>query len=100
MKTEIRVASDMLWAFFPAGTEMAYRCHTTDEELCGVAETTNYSAFTFTVGVKIWDHNCQAWESYSIRREISEFADACKFTTRETHPLQFKSDLAEAERKF
>jgi hypothetical protein len=106
MKNEGCVSWDMLWAFFPPGTEVEYRCKTTGVRLCGkVLQSIKYMFHCnkppqFVVSIGMWDYNCQSWQLHTIQREINTYVGGLGFTCLETHPLQFKSNPIEAERKF
>ncbi|KAG0586927.1 hypothetical protein KC19_2G128000 [Ceratodon purpureus] len=106
MKTEGCVSWDMLWAFFPCGANVEYECGITGAKLCGkMDQHLKYvhpcgSPPQFLIGLKVWDYNCQTWQSYTTQESINQYDGGRKFTSLKTHPLQFKSDYGEAEKKF
>ena len=105
MKSEGCVSWDMLWAFYPPGTEVEYRCDATGGKLCGKVRETSYLfkcgvPGQFQIVIEMWNYNCQTWQPCTVHRSIYEYAGGRNFASLETHPLQFKSDLAEADRKF
>lgn len=66
MKNEHCVSWDMLWEFFPPSETIVYHCATSDEEVCGVAKSTNYTfrydgTPIFKVSFIIYNYNCKTW---------------------------------------
>jgi hypothetical protein len=99
------VSWDMLWAFFPTGTEIVYDCAVTDEKVLGVIMRTTYDVHSqrgrvFSIKIKTWDYNCSTWSTYTTSRLIFQFDGECGFTSLQAFPLQFENDSEGARKEF
>jgi hypothetical protein len=95
------VSWDMLWAFFPTGTEIVYHCAVTDEKVLGIVTKATYGGGeSFKITIKMWDYNCSTWSTYLTSRPIFQFDGECGFTNLKAFPLRFENESKEAEKEF
>ena len=97
MKSERKISFDMLWALFPPGEIVSYACRISDEKLCGIVKSTEYTRdykhiVWFSIKISKWDYNCKSWKEYSEDRSVEEFKGDISFDSMESCPLHFKDD--------
>lgn len=104
MVKQQRASWDMLWAFFPPGEKVVYQCDTSDEEVCGFVDSTEYQCqreCNLVVNLTAWDYNGQAWRKHSTQRIITLYQGDRDFTDLSAvRPLRYTKDPAGAEKAF
>lgn len=78
MERDHHVSWDMLWAFFPSGTQVVYHCDITDDEILGIATETTYGDDQqgprfLQIQIQMLDYNCNTWSSYQTSGRIGLF---------------------------
>lgn len=100
MKSEGRVSWEMLWAFFPPETRVAYIDPLTGEKLCGEIAGTEYGEIRkhgqklliLYVYVSVYDYNGLTWEKCSRKLEVPKFKEDCQICSLNIYPLQFEKE--------
>lgn len=103
MKSQRSLSHDMLWAFFPPGEVISYKCGVTDEDCCGVVNTTYYTIKDtpiFCIDISMYDYNCRTWSKYILTKEMIHFEGYHIFDNMKIYPLSFKDNQEELKTKF